>query len=344
MKNNNPYMKDNKSFCKIFFLGIVLVAFAVACDSDKDKKSTSNTTQNTVANIAVPAFNADSAYLYVKQQVDFGYRIPNTVAHVKCGDYLVTQLKSYGAAVIEQNFQATAFDGTMLKSRNIIGSINPKATKRILLAAHWDSRPFAENDTVNKNKPIDGANDGASGVGVLLEVARAIQTSATKINVGIDIIFFDSEDYGYSEGMPGSNKADSWCLGSQYWAKNLHSPNYRAYYGILLDMVGAKDAVFAMEGTSMHYAPEVMKKVWDNAAKLGYGNIFINKLTNAITDDHSYVNNLAKIPMIDIVEYNDEENDYFAWYHHTHHDNMNVIDAKTLKAVGQTLLETIYYE
>jgi hypothetical protein len=314
-----------------------------AC-SQKSSEQSTKIVQNEKKIIKAPSFDSDSAYHYVAQQVNFGPRVPNSPAHVKCGDYLVAILKNNNWNVIEQNFQAKAFNGTMLKSRNIIASYNPQQSKRILLAAHWDSRPFAEKDSLNKFQPIDGANDGASGVGVLLEIASAIQRAKEKPNVGVDIIFFDSEDYGHSEGMPGEATTDSWCLGSQYWSKNKHSANYAAYYGILLDMVGAKDAVFAMEGTSMHFAPSVMQKVWEIASQNGYGQFFIPKKVSAITDDHSYVNQLAGIPMIDIIEYNDEKQEYFGWYHHTHQDNIKVIDKTTLKAVGQTLMEVLYNE
>lgn len=346
MKNKYDFKRNGFANHSMRYF-IVLLIFTISSCKESGKKNTegsSSTTEVVKPVVKAPDFSGDSAYSFVAAQVAFGFRVPNTIAHVKCGDYLVAKLKQYGATVIEQDFQAKAFDGTMLKSRNIIGSINPKATKRILLAAHWDTRPFAEKDSSNKNSPIDGANDGASGVGVLLEMARVFNQSNIKPSVGIDFIFFDSEDYGHSEGMAGTGTADSWCLGSQYWAKNKHTPNYAAYYGILLDMVGAKGAAFAMEGTSMNYAPEIMTKVWNTANTAGYGQYFIYQKVPGITDDHSYVNSLAKIPMIDIIEYNDEEQSFFGWYHHTHNDNMKVIDPKTLKAVGQTLLEVLYNE
>ncbi|TAH27747.1 MAG: M28 family peptidase [Cytophagales bacterium] len=343
MKNNRSKISNPQNHSSIIlWMILAITALLFSCNETSQKQATKSNDSRPI--IKAPSFNSDSAYYFIAQQVAFGHRIPNSVAHVKCGDYLVNQLKKYNFEVIEQNFQARAFDGTMLKSRNIIASINPQSNKRILLAAHWDSRPFAEKDSIQKNTPIDGANDGASGVGVLIELARVIQISEPKLAIGIDIIFFDSEDYGYSEGMPGTGTSDSWCLGSQYWAKNKHTPNYSAYYGILLDMVGAKDAVFAMEGTSMNFAPEVMQKIWNTAHKAGFGQFFTFEKTPGITDDHSYVNNIARIPMIDIIEYNDEANSYFGWYHHTHKDNMEIIDKITLNAVGQTLLEVLYNE
>lgn len=292
-----------------------------------------------------PKFNGDSAYLYVKNQVDFGPRVPNTEAHKKCKDFLVNKLKSFGAEVEVQEFMATAFDGNKLESYNIIGKVNPKASTRILLAAHWDTRPFAdkEDEEEEREKPIDGANDGASGVGVLLEVARAIQISPKNLNVGVDIIFFDSEDYGHREDMPSTqNSLETWCLGSQHWAKNKGS--YTAYYGILLDMVGAKNALFYQEGLSREVAPSIVKNVWNIANKLNYGKYFPYKNSPGITDDHVYMNQ-AGIPTINIVQFDPNQgNGFFGDYHHTHKDNMDIIDSKTLEAVGQTLVQTLYNE
>ena len=339
INHNFSFLYNGIGLCSILMLGLIGCEEKPKSSSDAEKTNIANKIE-----VKAPEFASDSAYQYVAKQVAFGPRVPNSVAHVRCGDYLEQSLKQFGCEVIEQEFQAKAFDGTMLKSRNIIGSINPTATKRILLASHWDSRPFAEKDSLKKNTPIDGANDGASGVGIILEIMRTIKSSVAKPTVGIDVIFFDSEDYGHSEGMPGDNASDTWCLGSQYWSKNKHKANYSAYYGILLDMVGAKGAAFAMEGTSMNFAPEVMTNVWNTAAKAGYSQYFIYQKVSGIVDDHSYVNNIAKIPMIDIIEYNDEAQSFFGWYHHTHKDNMDVIDPKTLKAVGQTLLEVLYNE
>jgi glutaminyl-peptide cyclotransferase len=291
--------------------------------------------------IPAPVFNSDSAYAFVSSQVKFGPRVPNTPAHDKCGEYLINSFRKSGAKVTAQSFDEKAYNGKKLMLKNIIASYNPDAQKRIILAAHWDTRPFADQDSDKTyyNKPIDGANDGGSGVGILLEVARAINESKSKPGVGIDLILFDGEDYGAPEEFEGAH-SNTWCLGSQYWAKNPHG---NGYYGILLDMVGARDATFAMEGLSMQYAGSIVQKVWQTGNALGYSKYFIYKETGPITDDHTYINELAKIPMIDIIEFKGGAN-YFGSYWHTHNDNLSVIDKNTLKAVGQTLLDVVYNE
>lgn len=325
----------------------LIVLGAISCDNDK-KTAEKPVDQPKEPWIEAPHFNADSAYAFIQQQVDFGPRVPNSVEHKACGDFMVRKLKGYGAQVIEQEFEDNAYDGTKFYLRNIIASFNPEKTKRILLAAHWDTRPVADKDTFDLDKPIDGANDGGSGVGVLLEIARIISQNPN-INVGIDMIFFDGEDNGIPNNYTGdllpeyqNNSKSSWCLGSQYWSNNKHSPNYTAYYGILLDMVGAKGSTFYQEGISMQHAPSIVNKVWGIAHKSGYGNYFVNSPRGKITDDHTFVNEWAKIPMIDIIEYTPGSG--FGTYHHTHSDNMEIIDKNLLNAVGQTVLNVIYNE
>ena len=288
-----------------------------------------------------PVCNADSAFSYVEKQVNFGPRIPATEAHQRCGDWFVTQLKTFGATVAEQKDSVMGFDGNKLPLRNIIASFYPEKKRRILLCAHWDTRPYADQDTTRKNEPIDGANDGASGVGVLLEVARGL--SNQEPNVGVDIILFDVED----QGRPAYDNAPSspdhfYCLGSRYWAKN--KKKYTAQYGILLDMVGAKGAVFTMEGISMKYAEPVVRKVWDTGNQLNFSDNFRYNRTRAIIDDHNYVNEIAGIPCIDIIQYDNSTNMRFGSYWHTHNDNIDIIDKNSLKAVGQTVLQVLYNE
>lgn len=304
--------------------------------------------------VQAPPFSADSAFQFVKDQVSFGPRIPNSPAHRKAGDYLIEQLKKFGATVTVQAFEATTYDGQRLALRNIIGSYFPERQKRILLAAHWDTRPFADKDE-NPAAKFDGANDGASGVAVLLEIARALQAGQPPA-VGVDIIFFDGEDWGHDtetwqkigKGKPANFPLPPglnswWCLGSQHWSKNKHKPNYSAYYGILLDMVGAKNSHFFKEGVSMQYAPAVTNKIWKTAAQLGYSSLFVNREVGGITDDHVFVNEMGKIPMVDIVHYHPTLG-FFGDYHHRTKDNLDLISPETLEAVGRVLLAVIYNE
>mgnify|MGYP000604358781 FL=1 len=318
----------------------LLAVIIIGCSSEpKVKKKIVQ-----VKTVEVPYFNADSAYNFIADQVAFGPRVPNTKGHIACGDFLIEKLNSYCDTVIVQEAQLTAFDGNVLNSKNIIASFKPLRAKRVMLCAHWDTRPFADQDSENKNVAIEGANDGGSGVGVLLEIAR--QFSIKKPDIGVDIILFDSEDYGQPSESDYPRMEHSYCLGSQYWATHLHKDNYFAKFGILLDMVGGKNAVFTQELASTTFAPQVVKKVWNTAAKLGYGNTFKFQKTNLIIDDHLYINNLAqgRVPTIDIIEYNPATESHFYEHWHTHEDKLENIDKTTLKAVGQTVLDVVYNE
>ena len=205
-----------------FLLGLAALLL-VRCGSEPAApRSTRKPTEIQKARVAAPAFNADSAYAYIAQQVAFGPRVPNTPEHVACGDWLSRELTRHGADVIEQPGLVRAYDGNILRIRNIIGQFRPENRERILLFAHWDTRPFADKDTLRMREPIDGANDGGSGVGVLLEIARLLGADPT-LDVGVDIVFFDAEDYGTPEwGEKNQNSALTWCLGSQYWANQPH--------------------------------------------------------------------------------------------------------------------------
>lgn len=334
-------IQDRQFFYYNIVILLLTLTTVVAC---RQRQDSATTREEPIKLASAPTFNADSAYVFVDTQVKFGPRVPNTPAHVKGGDWMAKKLKEYGFEVTEQSFKPVTFDGKVLNARNIIGSYNPLATKRVLLAAHWDSRPFADKDSVKKEQAIDGANDGASGVGVLLEIARTIHTAQQKLNIGVDIVFFDAEDWGEKDDMQPLEGKVYWCLGSQYWASNLHKPNYSAYFGILLDMVGAKGATFPKEGQSVQFAGNINNQIWDIAEGLGYSQYFIKQEGGGITDDHVYVNTIAKIPMVDILHQELSSNRTFGAYHHTHGDNMSIIDKNTLKAVGQTVIQVLYQE
>jgi hypothetical protein len=335
------------------FLAFGALAVLISCKTEPGN-SGSSVKEIPEKKVAVPAFSSDSAYRFIERQVGFGPRIPNTPAHRQAGDFFIEQFTRYGATVTVQEFTATTYDNQKLSLRNIIASYYPERQKRILLAAHWDTRPFSDKDEEKPKGYFDGANDGGSGVGVLLEIARTLHR-ASPPDVGVDIIFFDGEDWGFdqatAETLYGKNVdfplpkniQSWWCLGSQHWSRNKHKPNYSAYFGILLDMVGAHNSVFVKEGYSMEYAPAIVNKVWSAASRLGYGNIFINKTEGSITDDHVFVNEFAKIPMINIISY-DPELGFFGAFHHTRNDNMELISKEKLHAVGSTLLHVIYHE
>lgn len=321
-------------------IGIIATSLLFfSCGENNEKKDivvTNNNVPEAKPRVIPPDFNADSAFAFIKAQADMGPRVPGSKAHDLAIEYYEKQFKKYGAEVIIQKGNTTTFDGKPWILKNIIATYNPKAETRVLLCAHWDSRPFCEKDydLTNKSKPCPGVNDGASGVGVLMEMARHFSNKAPE--VGIDIVLFDLEDYGDNRGDP-----NTWCLGSQYWSKTPHVPYYSAKFGVLLDMVGAKDAIFPKEGLSRFYAGEYVNLIWGTAQKLGYGNYFVNQECAEMTDDHSPINKLAQIPCVDILHYDMMKNEFFE-HHHTTTDDLSNIDKNTLKAVGHTLLEVIY--
>lgn len=335
----------NKPFIKIIaVIAVVLFLFFIIFSTlnSGPKKKNKPVTKPKKERVKAPNFSADSAYAYIQKQVDFGPRNPNSQSAVKCGDWLVSTLETFADKVYVQKDQVRAFDGTMLNMRNIIAEFQPEKKKRIMLFAHWDTRPFADKDTVRVNEPIDGANDGGSGVGILLEIARILKQNPT--DYGIDIMLFDSEDYGAPVNRISKVQND-WCLGSQYWSKNPHKPNYNASYGILLDMVGGKNASFPYEGTSAQYAPHVLDKLFNSAKRLGYSELFNERRTQQTTDDHKYVNEIRNIPSACLVEFHIHQMGFaYGKFHHTHQDNMDIISTSTLQAVGDVVMDVIYNE
>ncbi len=293
-------------------------------------------------------FNADSAYKFCAEQCSFGPRVMNTEAHDKCGEWIKEKFRGYGLQVESQKADLKAFDGTVLKSENIIARLNPENNHRILICAHWDTRPWADNDPNpdNHRKPVMGANDGASGVGVMIELARMLATDSLGVNIGIDFICFDAEDYGTAQWAETEDDSESWALGSQHWAKvysetpESERPAYE--YGILLDMVGGEGAKFYQEGISIHYAQQVVNKVWQAAGQAGYSSFFPAQMGGYVTDDHLPINQTAGIPCIDIINhYPDCQQSSFGVTWHTVNDTMEHISTASLKAVGQTMAQVL---
>jgi Zn-dependent M28 family amino/carboxypeptidase len=336
-------MSSKISSQKIALALLVVFAFSSLfvglqrCKSDTNVPPPPSASKPAVPQVPTPTFNADSAYFFVKKQVDFGPRVPNTEAHRKCAAWLAGEFKRHGLTVIEQKFQAPHYKGGTLNGINIIGQYKPELPRRILLAAHWDSRFHADQDTKDKEKPILGADDGGSGVAVLLEIARLLKTQP--VEMGVDFVLFDAEDQGNDSG-DGTDNSKTWCLGAQHWSKNLHKPNYIPLFGILLDMVGGANPRFQKEEISTYFAPVIVEKVWSTAASLGYSNVFVPEKGAGVTDDHYFVNTIANIPMIDIISRPDGSK--FVPHWHTHGDNMKAIDKNTLRIVGEVVTAVVY--
>lgn len=302
--------------------------------SCKSQKTTDESPIADEVTTQVVNFDGMNAYNLVKAQCDFGPRVPGTPAHSKCAEWLEQELKQYCDTVIVQQGQVTTFDGKTLNIKNLVGSFNPSNSDRILLLAHWDCRPWADNDpdSSKHQEPVMGANDAASGVAVLLELARLMKEK--KPNIGVDILFVDAEDWGTN------SVEESWALGTQYWARHPHVEGYSARFGILLDMVGAVGAKFYNEQFSLYFAQEVVNEVWNVAQKSGYGTYFVNNEGTGVTDDHVVVNEMRGIRCIDIIDTRESGGFFTGW--HTTDDTMHWIDHNTLKAVGQVVANVIY--
>ena len=293
-------------------------------------------------------FSADSAYTYIAQQVAFGARVPGSDEHAACGDWLVKELARHGAQVKEQHGFMPNYAGEQQPIRNIVSYFEGTASHTILLCAHWDSRPWSDEEEHYDDRftPVLGANDGASGVGVILEVLRqcAILKDKGEYVPNLQIVFFDCEDMGTPTHYTGKQREHTWCLGSQYWAQELKIQNsqFTIQYGILLDMVGDPSATFPREYFSQQYAGSYVEQLWRTASRLGYSRYFVNQSTYyPITDDHYYVSTIAAIPCVDIIDYKPNTETGFAEWWHTRQDDMQNINKQTLQAVGETVITTI---
>lgn len=319
---------------RFLVVGVSVLMVSVASYSCK-----SEPTSIPPAKLEVPIFNGDSAYFFIEKQLSFGPRVPGTEAQIQTRDWLVAKLKSYGAVTMVQSYELPIYDGTILPGYNIIAQFNPSKKNRVALAAHWDTRIVADKDDERKNEPIMGADDGASGVAALLEIARLIQGQS--IDLGVDIFLFDLEDQGDLDGS--DQVTDTYALGSKYWSENLVPSGYKAKFGILLDMIAAEGASFGKEDYSVRYAGQYVEKIWNLAQKMGKGNLFKSYSSGAIGDDHVHMIK-AGIPTVDIINRPMTGASGFGAYHHTHDDDISIISKSNLKAVGQLVTAIIYRE
>ena len=310
------------------------------------KRSVSESGQSSVSGLS---FSGVSASAYVAGQVAFGPRVPGTDAHHDCVQYIGRTLERFGATVEIQTGEVMRYDGEWQHVANICAHLPADSAyqgeKTVLLCAHYDSRPWAdqEEDYSHRMSPIPGANDGASGVGVLMEVARQWQNLSERKRP-VEIVLFDCEDMGTPQFYTGKQREHTWCLGAQLWARMLvESRESKAVYafGILLDMVGDPNASFPREYYSEQYAGKYVEKIWRTAEQLGYGHRFVSTRSYPITDDHYYVNTIAKIPCVDIIHYVPGSETGFAWWWHTHSDDMRNVNPGTLQEVGKVLMSVI---
>jgi glutaminyl-peptide cyclotransferase len=277
--------------------------------------------------VDIPAFDQENAYRFLEKQCDFGPRVPGSDGHKQCKEYLLQTLRLYADQVTTQDFMFSfSPPQTTTTASNIIANFQPDMGKRILLCAHWDTRPWADADPepANWNRPVMGANDGASGVAVLLEIARILKQ--TKPAIGVDILFFDAEDAGHHD------QEKSFAQGSAAFARQMDRA-YRPQYGILLDMIGDTDLTIQKEVNSVRNAPQVVEMVWNKAAELGISS-FKTDIGYAVFDDHIPLLEVG-IPCIDLIDF-----DYPYW--HTTQDTPDKCSAASLGKVGRVLLALIY--
>lgn len=280
------------------------------------------------------AFDGAAADSLVRRQVAFGPRVPGTAAHAAALEWMTAYLRERADSVAQSPFTHVTTRGDTLSLTNLWASFTPAASSRILLTAHWDSRPVSERtaDPFARADPVPGANDGASGVAVLL--ALADELSRTPPAIGVDILLTDGEDWGY-DPETFATEIEDMLLGARHFA-DTQGASYRPLFGILLDLVGERDARFLWEQNSLAFAPEVVRRVWDAAEDMGHGDYFRQETGSAVNDDHVVLNQ-AGIRTIDIIDF-----DYPYW--HTLEDTPDKVDAATLAAVGDVVLAVIRHQ
>src|SRR5213596_1699021 len=276
-------------------------------------------------------FDGSRAFGYVEQQMAFGPRIPGTPGHERAGDWLVAQFRARADTVWVQPFAHVTQRGDTLHLRNILARFRPAAAERVLFLAHWDTRPRADQSANlgQQRLPVPGANDGASGVAVLLGVADALKAKPPA--VGVDLLFVDGEDYG-----DFTKDSTDVLIGSRYFAAH-QPPGYPPLFAVLFDMVGDKDLRIGYEGNSQAFAPEVVDRVWRTANELGYERYFIPQVESTLIDDHVALQK-AGIHAIDVVDFNyGPGNSYW----HTTEDTIDKVSAASLKVVGDVAVALV---
>ncbi len=267
-------------------------------------------------------FDGEGALGYAKAQVDFGPRVPGTPGAQRAGDWIIARMRERADTVIVQSWTQTFSDGRQVPLRNIFARFRPDLPDRVLYLVHWDTRPISDaaEDPAQRKIPVPGANDGASGVGLLVALGDALKK--TPPAVGVDLLFVDGEDYGSFD----SNQ--DVLMGSRYFASHLPTPTYRPIFGIVWDMIGDKDLRIKQEQNSVSQAPEVVRRVWEQARELGHGDVFVEESTGyPITDDHIPLLQ-AGLRVIDVIDL-----DYP--YHHRPTDTIDKISARSLSIVGE---------
>jgi hypothetical protein len=293
---------------------------------------------------AQTAFSGDSALAYARTQVEFGPRVPGTDGHRRAGDWIVAQMRARADSVEVQTWTHVTRQGVSLPMRNILARIRPDLPQRVLYLAHWDTRPTADNDRNlgAKQRPIPGANDGASGVGLLIALADALKQ--TPPTVGVDLLFVDGEDYGQFESpVDDTTKNRDVLIGSRWFASTMPA-TYRPVFGVLFDMIGDAALQIYQEEHSVNAAPEVVSRVWALAKELGYEQYFIPQVKTAITDDHVPLirKGLRVIDVIDIDYCSDGSTDCAETnLHHTHGDTIERLSAKSLQIVGDVAVSLV---
>ncbi len=316
--------------------GILVFCLVAGCSQQNQNQQAHSPSPSPVPSVtsqipSVPVFSGERAFSYLLKQTSHGPRNPNSAGHAACRSYLITTLRMVADDVRLQEFASEGYDGETLHLTNIIASFRPEIKTRLLLCAHWDTRPRAEHDEnrSRRNEPILGANDGASGVAVLLELASLLHKNPPP--VGVDIVLFDGEDYGKEHDY------QRYLIGSRYFARTKPA-DYVPRFGILLDMVGDSYLEIPKEGNSAKFAPDIVSLVWSTARELGLRQ-FVDEPGEEILDDHVPLNE-AGIKTINIIDFNYPDQTHRYW--HTHQDTPEHCSGESLEAVGTVVTHVVY--